>query len=55
VDHLGSTDVLTDDNGSVIGRMSYDPFGAARKGNKLTLQTVLEWIAGKGNVVVPPK
>jgi RHS repeat-associated protein len=30
VDHLGSTDVLTDDNGSVIGRMSYDPFGATR-------------------------
>jgi RHS repeat-associated protein len=30
VDHLGSTDVLTDGNGSVTGRMSYDPFGAAR-------------------------
>ena len=30
VDHLGSTDVLTGDDGSVIGRTSYDPFGAAR-------------------------
>ncbi len=30
-DHLGSTDVITDGNGNVVERLSFDPWGQRRE------------------------
>ncbi len=35
-DHLGSTDVVTLDNGSVLANMAFEPFGARRNSSTLT-------------------